>query len=57
MTTPATVLCCCGCRQRVLKSEAVGVNGRWAIVAHLSKALDRTVPKPRQIELLLRGGQ
>ena len=54
---PATVSCCCGCGRRVERTKAVGINGRWAIAEHLSRALDRTTLKPKQIELLLRRGR
>lgn len=53
-TPAATVVCSCGCGRRVPRSEAVGVNGKWARADHLNRVLDK-LPSVRQLALLLGG--
>ena len=46
------VVCSCGCRSRVARNEAVGVNGKWARADHVGRLLDKMI-SPRQLALLL----
>lgn len=51
---PVSVVCACGCKRRVAKTDAVGINGKWALRDHFDRVLNQ-LPSPRQLALLLRG--
>jgi len=53
-TPAATVMCACGCRTRVPRSEAAGVNGKWVRADHVGRLLDKMI-SPVQLALLLGG--